>query len=119
MTQLHMVKTITTLLNDNKGQDICVLDVQNLTAITDYMIVVTGSSDRHVKALARFVIDGMKQDEKTAPLAIEGDREGDWIIVDYSFVMVHVMLDEQREFYELERLWTDPDNNNEIDHQLS
>jgi len=92
-------------LEDVKGVDVAVIDVRGKTAITDFMIVATGTSDRHVKALA----DSALKDARNAgvkPLGVEGERSGEWILLDLNDVVVHVMLREVREFYNLEKLWS-------------
>lgn len=91
-------------LDDLKAKDVEVLDVRTLTGITDYMIVASGTSTRHVKALADNVVEKAKQ-AGCRPLSVEGEREAEWILVDLADVVVHVMLPTTREFYQLEKLW--------------
>jgi ribosome-associated protein len=95
-------------LEDLKGVNIVTLDVAALTPMTDYMVLVTGTSNRHVKAL----VDTANESSKATgiqPLGIEGRESYDWVLVDLADVIVHVMNEEARNFYELERLWSDLD----------
>jgi ribosome-associated protein len=92
-------------LEDMKGQNITVLDVMKLTAVTDTMIVCTGTSNRHVKSLAQNVAEDAKH-AGYQPLGIEGIEQGEWVLVDLGGVVVHVMQAQARAFYQLEKLWT-------------
>ncbi len=89
-------------LEDMKGQDIAVIDTKGKTDVFDAMIIVTGTSDRHVKSLA----DKLTQDAKAKKLDVLGvEQDRSWVLVDLYDVIVHVMLEETREFYSLEKLW--------------
>src|SRR3569623_3458079 len=91
-------------LDDLKAIVVEVMDVRTLTSITDYMIVASGTSYRHVKALAVSVVEKSKQ-AGHRPLSVEGEREAEWILVDLADVVVHIMLPATRDFYQLEKLW--------------
>ena len=91
-------------LDELKAQNIVALDVRALTSIADYMVIASGTSDRHVKALSGKVVEALKADGQKA-LGVEGEKEGEWVLVDFGDVIVHVMLPQVREFYKLENLW--------------
>ncbi len=91
-------------IDDLKGQDIVALDVQGKSSITDCMIICTGTSSRHVVSIADHVV----QESRAAgllPLGVEGENAADWVVVDLGDVIVHVMQEESRRLYELEKLW--------------
>jgi ribosome-associated protein len=92
-------------LEDLKGRDIVRLPVAELTDIADYMIIASGTSNRHVKSLVDSVIEAVKHSGETVR-GVEGRETNEWVLVDLGDVLVHVMGNEARAFYDLERLWT-------------
>ena len=92
------------VLADVKAQNVLSIDVRKLTGIADYMVIASGTSSRHVKALANNVVVKYKE-AGFKPIGVEGERDGEWILVDLAGVIVHVMLPATRRFYDLERLW--------------
>ena len=104
METLELKNSIVDALEDVKGIDIIVLDVAHLTDVTDHLVIASGASNRKVKALSDNVIMKCKAQGERA-LGIEGLDLGEWVLIDYGVVVVHIMLPDTREFYDLERLW--------------
>lgn len=104
MTSERLRDHIVAALEDRKGRDILVLDVGSLTDITDFMIIASGTSNRHVRALVDQVVDAALL-HRHRPLGVEGRDACEWVLLDLGDVVVHVMQVATREFYDLERLW--------------
>jgi len=98
-------KNVIEALEDIKGFDIIELDVRKLTSITDYMIITSASSTRQTKALANNVHDKMKE-LNVEIVGIEGEGEGDWVLVDIGDIIVHIMTPTTRAYFNLEELWS-------------
>ncbi len=106
MSEVEKIKDVAiAALEDLKAVDMTVLDVRGKSSVTDYMIVVSGTSSRHLKALANSVVVESKKAGYT-PLGIEGADTGEWVLVDLGDVVVHVMTVAIRDFYQLEKLWS-------------
>jgi len=101
-----LLRIVNAALDDMKAVNVKVMDVRHLTDITDIVVIASGNSDRHVKAIADRVLQFAKQSD-FRPIGVEGAREGEWVLVDLNDVVVHVMLPRVREFYGLEKLWED------------
>lgn len=95
---------ILSALEDMKALEIKVLDVRGLTDITDFMVIASGTSDRHVRAVAERVVEKTKE-AGFRPHGVEGKQDSDWVLIDLHEMIVHVMLPRVREFYGLEKLW--------------
>lgn len=91
-------------IDDMKGKEIITLDVQGKSSITEEMIICTGTSSRHVNSIANHLIDEAKKAGYLV-LGSEGKQDGDWIVVDMDTVIVHVLQEESRQLYDLEKLW--------------
>jgi ribosome-associated protein len=100
-----VLKMVLDVLDERKGQYITTLDVIGKTSFTDYMVVVTGTSDRHLKSLCDYVIEKVKANG-VIPLGIEGGLGSDWVLLDLGDVIVHAMTAQAREHYQLEKLWS-------------
>jgi ribosome-associated protein len=99
-----LVKVVQSALEDIKAVNVSVLDVRDLTDIADTLIIASGNSDRHVRSIADRVVEFAKK-AGFRPMGVEGERDGEWVLVDLQDVIVHIMLPRVREFYRLESLW--------------
>jgi len=104
MQSKEIVDIVVLALEDLKGKDILAIDVRDKTSVTDFMVIATGGSSRQVKALADNVAIKLKE-HGIKPLGTEGLENAEWALVDLGAVVVHVMQQEARGFYDLERLW--------------
>jgi len=100
----RLLNIVTDAIDDMKGVDMTVIDVHKMTSITDHMVIVSGTSSRHVKAIADNIEIMVKQGGYT-PLGVEGKQTAEWVLIDLGDVVVHVMMPSTREFYALEKLW--------------
>ncbi len=91
-------------LDAMKAKELCVIDVRGRTSVTDFLVIASGTSTRHVKAMAQDVVEAAKTID-VPPLGVEGEREAEWVLVDLGDVVVHLMLPRTRDFYGLERMW--------------
>ena len=99
-----LLKTVRDATEELKAKDVVEIDVRGKSSVTDYMVIASGTSTRHVKSIADEVMKFAKRLD-VQPLGVEGEREAEWVLVDLGDVVVHVMLPRVREFYALERLW--------------
>ena len=103
-TAAEKMKWAVHLAKEKKGQDIIALEIGKVSLIADYFLIMSGSNQRHVQSLADFILEEFKK-EGIFPRNQEGYREGRWVLLDFSDVVVHIFQDEERKFYNLERLW--------------
>ena len=101
---VKLCNDVVNLLEDGKAQDIARMDIGALTTMADFMVVATGTSSRHVKSLAANTVEGMRE-LGVRPRGIEGEEAGEWALIDFGDVIVHVMQKSVREHYDLESLW--------------
>jgi ribosome-associated protein len=100
-----LLQTVRDAIAELKAKDAVEIDVRGKSSVTDYMVIASGTSSRHVKSIADEVVKFAKKLD-VMPLGVEGEREAEWVLVDLGDVVVHIMLPRVREFYALERLWT-------------
>ncbi len=103
MTEL--AHRIVDIASDKKGSDIVLLRTAELTTMADYFVIASGRSDRQVQALSKAIIDELR-DDGIKPLGVEGQSSARWVLIDYGGVIVHLFAPEEREYYGLERLWS-------------
>ncbi len=106
----NMASEIAEILDNKKAQDIVIIKVGDLTIISDYFVVASAGSTTHVQTLAGEVQQKMFEKQGLKPARVEGEREGRWIVLDYGEVLVHLFHRDERDFYQLERLWKVKDN---------
>lgn len=101
---MPVINSISRAIYDKKGVNILALDVREISSITDYFVIAEGNVDRHVKALAREVKKTMT-DQGEKPLSIDGDASGEWVVLDYGNIIVHLFGPGMRDKYRLENIW--------------
>ncbi len=105
MQTTELVSFIQDKIDDMKGRDVVTLDVRGKSSVTEFMIICSGTSNRHTKSIADYVAAEVKKAGINA-LGIEGQSSGEWVLLDLGDVVVHVMLEDSRSFYQLEKLWS-------------
>ena len=95
------------LADNKKAEDIVVLDVREISSITDYFVIASGTSEPHLRAISDEIVNKLRDDHGVRPRAIDGNLETAWLVMDYFDVIVHVMRGDVRERYDLETLWGD------------
>ncbi len=95
------------LISDIKGEDIILMDLREITIITDFFVICTADNERQLKAIVEHIAETMKQEYDVRAWRVEGHASGGWVLADFGDVVVHVFSEEQRHYYDLERLWQD------------
>lgn len=104
MQTSDLVNYVADKVDDMKARDIVILDVRGKSSVTEFMVICSGTSNRHTKSIAGYLAQEVKN-KGIQPLGIEGEASGEWVLLDLDSVVVHVMLEESRQFYQLEKLW--------------
>ncbi|HEX2583436.1 MAG TPA: ribosome silencing factor [Chlamydiales bacterium] len=105
-TELELLNVIAQVVYDKKGMNILALDVKGLSSIADFLLIAEGNVDRHVTAIARAIVEELHE-KGDDPVHVEGLQTGDWVVLDYSGIMVHLFMPGYREKYSLEKLWSE------------
>lgn len=109
----RQLKLVQSSLDDDKAENIAVIDVIGRTSIADYLVIASGRSQRQVGAMAQHLIERLEKDGTSSRIRTEGMPQNDWVLIDTGDIIVHIFRPEVREFYRLERMWTpelDEDN---------
>lgn len=106
-TPIDLLNAMAQIVYDKKGSNILALDVKGLSSLTDYILIAEGNVERHVSSMARAIIEGLEEADGPPLLHAEGLRSGDWVVLDYGEVMIHLFKPNLRERYALERLWAE------------
>ena len=109
----NIAKTIHKVLSDNKAKNITKINLEKKSSIADYMIICSGTSNRHVISLSNYLVEALKK-ENLNTLNVEGIRNGDWVLVDAGDIIVHLFRSEVREYYGLEKMWAGEEINSYI-----
>ena len=104
METLEKIKTCARYAEEKKAKDILMLELKGLTDITDFFLLVNGTSERHVKTISEHIETSMKGDG-ILPYSVEGYNEGRWVIIDYRDMIIHIFIEPLRDLYDLESLW--------------
>lgn len=110
MQEKELKDLICKVLDDKKGVDITVVDLEGLSIVADWFVIVSGRSTTQVKALAGNLEEELSKNHGIEPIRTEGKRDGRWAVVDYGSVVVHVFHEETRRLYSLEQLWSNGQN---------
>ena len=95
------------LAEDKKAEDVVVLDLRGISTFTDFFVICSGTSEPHLKAISSGIREGLRERAGISPLASEGTVASQWVVMDYSDVLIHIFQKQKREFYALEGLWSD------------
>lgn len=102
---IDLARIIVDLASDKKGENIVLMDMRQVSPITDFFVIVSGTSDRQLNAIIEHIGEETKKQYDVRPWRIEGEAAGGWVLIDYGDVVVHAFLPERRAYYDLEGLW--------------
>jgi ribosome-associated protein len=107
LTSLDLARACANAARAKKAKDIVIMDLQGISIIADYFVICTGASNIQLKAISDHIDEKLAEEENLSPLRIEGQKDARWILMDYGGVVVHIFQEEERLYYNLERLWGD------------
>ncbi|MEM0900163.1 MAG: ribosome silencing factor [Pseudomonadota bacterium] len=111
----RILNTVVACLEEAKAEDLVQIDIQGKSALADYMVIASGRSNRHVGAICDQLLRALKED-KSGSVRVEGLSQGDWVLIDAGDVVIHVFRPEVRDFYALEKMWSEPDHRSDTVH---
>ncbi|MCL5958207.1 MAG: ribosome silencing factor [Chloroflexi bacterium] len=103
----ELARKVVDIAADKKASDIVLLDLRGLTFIADYFVICSGTSDRQIQAITDDIEQRLKHEDNESPLHVEGTSDSGWVLIDYGGVIVHVFSPEERDYYRVERIWSD------------
>ncbi|MGB7339169.1 MAG: ribosome silencing factor [Phototrophicaceae bacterium] len=110
MDPLELARYVVDIVEDRKAEDIVLLDLRPDTVIADFFVIANGNSERQLRALMDYVREDVKENMKTIPFSASGTPESGWIVLDYGDVVVHLFSEDQRDYYDIEGLWSEAGN---------
>ncbi|MFW5692055.1 MAG: ribosome silencing factor [Chloroflexota bacterium] len=110
LDSLDLARYIVEIVEDNKANNIVLMDLRPDVVMADFFVICNGNSDRQLKALVDYVRVGVKEQFDMLPYSTEGTAESGWVLIDYGYVVVHLFLEEKRQYYDLESLWSAESN---------
>lgn len=102
---IELARRAVDLISDVKGENIVLMDLREVTPVTDYFVICSGTSDRQLRAIVNKLTEEIKKETHKNPMRVEGQPESGWVLIDYGDVVIHAFSPEQRNYYSLESLW--------------
>lgn len=102
---IELARTIVDLASDKKGENVVLMDMRQVSPVTDYFVIISGNSDRQLKAIIEHISEEVEKQHAIRPWRIEGTASGGWVLIDFGDVVIHAFLPEKRAYYDLEGLW--------------
>lgn len=107
LESVDLARKVVNMIADKKGSDIVLLDIRRVSLLADYFVICSGASERQLRAIAGEILEKMKKEAGVVPLNVEGVPSSGWVLVDYGGVIVHIFAPSLREYYSLEKLWSE------------